>query len=265
MTKTVKNGGLRNSLVTTHYPQLATPNSVASGRCWSLLGGVRTILPWVLLFAVAAGAQERVLQADDFTGDLSQWAVEQQPGGTVRVEHGRLVIADAAGCTVWFRPRLTAPVVITYEAKLSPASRVSDLNCFWMAREAAHSDEPPYARAHARDGRFAAYDSLLTYYVGYGGNTNSTTRFRRYDGQGARPLRAEHDLRDPRFLLIAGHTYRITLTVTAGGHVQFLRDGEVVFDFHDPQPLTSGWFAFRTVHSQMEVAHFRVSRPVENH
>ena len=35
--------------------------------------------------------------------------------------------------------------------------------------------------------RSATYDTLRTYYVGYGGNANTTTRFRRYDGTGARP------------------------------------------------------------------------------
>ena len=223
---------------------------------------MKGVLCFLLLGAAALAADsERVLHEDSFTGDLSQWAVEQQPGGTVKTADGRLLVEDAAGCTVWFRERLTAPVVITYEARMSPAGRVSDLNCFWMASEPAHPGEPPYSLRHARDGRFAAYDSLRTYYVGYGGNTNSTTRFRRYDGQGARPLRPEHNLNNPKFLLIPGHLYKIKLVVTAAGRVRYLRDGEVVFDFLDPEPLRSGWFGFRTVRSRMEISRFRVSRP----
>jgi len=115
------------------------------------------------------------------------------------------------------------------------------------------------AEGHMRDGRFKTYDTLRTYYVGYGGNTNSTTRFRRYDGTGARPLLPSHDLTAPEYLLQPDHVYHITLTAAADGRVQFIRDGSVVFEFVDPEPLKSGWFGFRTVHSRMEVSNFRVS------
>jgi hypothetical protein len=203
--------------------------------------------------AATAGTQ---LYADDFRSNLSQWVVEQQPGGNVTVRDGKLVIEDAGGCTVWFRSKLEAPVVITCVATVSSASRVSDLNFFWMATDPQRPDDL-FAAGHHRDGKFATYDALRTYYVGYGGNDNTTTRFRRYDGTGARPLLPEHDLHAPEFLLEADHVYRITL-VAAFGRVQFLRDGDVVFDFRDPEPLVAGWFGFRTVHSRMEVSSFQV-------
>jgi hypothetical protein len=224
---------------------------------------MRWAIRFLALGAFAAGpvaAAERVIAADDFGHGLDQWVVEQQPGGSVTVSEGRLIIADRDGCTVWFRQRLTAPVVITYEAKMSSAHRVSDLNCFWMATDPARPDDL-FAAGHARDGRFTSYDGLRTYYVGYGGNANSTTRFRRYDGTGARPLQPQHDLGARKFLLVPDHVYHLKLVVTAGGRVQYLRDGEIVFDFQDPAPLTSGWFGFRTVQSKMELSHFRVVRP----
>jgi len=202
----------------------------------------------------------RVLHTDDFRSGLSQWVVEQQPGGTVTTADGRLIIADAGGCTVWFRPPLSAPVVITYTVKMSSAARVSDLNCFWMASDPARPDDL-FAAGHARTGKFATYDTLCTYYVGYGGNANTTTRFRRYDGTGARPLAPEHDLGAPEFLLQPDRVYHITLIATADGRVQYVRDGTVIFDVRDPQPLTRGWFGFRTVQSRMEVSDFRVSEP----
>ncbi|MEY3774503.1 MAG: hypothetical protein RLZZ129_1283 [Verrucomicrobiota bacterium] len=224
---------------------------------------------WILLLALVpwlqatepAASPGQVLHAEDFTS-LDNWAVEQQPGGTVTLADGKLIIADAAGCTVWFRHRLEAPVVITYTVTMSSASRVSDLNCFWMASDPARPDDV-FAAGHTRDGRFATYDKLRTYYVGYGGNTNTTTRFRRYDGTGARPLAPEHDLGAPEFLLEPDRAYRIKLIATAEGRAQYLRDGELIFDFTDPEPLTRGWFGFRTVHSRMEVQDFRVVRPTE--
>ena len=202
----------------------------------------------------------RALYTDDFNHGLGQWVVEQRPGGSVTATESKMLIDDQDGCTVWFRLPLDAPVVISYEATMSSASRVSDLNCFWMASDPAHPDDlfPP---GRTRDGLFAKYDSLRTYYVGYGGNANTTTRFRRYDGTGARPLLPEHDLHGAEFLLKAGHAYQITLVALSDGHVQFIRDGIVLFDVRDSAPLTRGWFGFRTVHSRIELRNFRVSPP----
>lgn len=215
------------------------------------------LLPAALLTAEPAGGPGALLHADDFRHGLANWVIEQQPGGTVTAENGRLVINDAGGCTVWLRPRLAAPVLITYTARMSALARVSDLNCFWMASDPARPDDL-LAAGHARDGRFASYDSLRLYYVGYGGNNNTTTRFRRYDGRGARPLLPEHDLSAPEFLLKPDHAYRITVVAGADGRVQFSRDGTVVFDWPDPAPLRSGWFGFRTVQSRMEISDFQV-------
>ena len=237
----------------------------ASGRRWRgiLKPSVRC---GILVIAVtAAGCAPRTagdppLFTDDFEHGLRQWVVEQQPGGTVTAHEGRLVIKDRGGCTVWFRAPLEAPVVIRYEATISSASRVSDLNCFWMASDPANPGDI-FAARPVRDGRFSTYDRLKAYYVGYGGNENTTTRFRRYDGTGARPLDPRHNLRAAEFLLRPDHEYHLALVATREGLVQFIRDGQVVFEVRDPAPFTRGWFGFRTLHSEMELRHFRVERP----
>lgn len=191
----------------------------------------------------------------------SPWVVEQMPGGTVTERGGTLVVEDLAGCTVWLRQKLTAPVEISYEVTVvsrgGPHDRVSDVNCFWMAQDPAAPDRCPFAPGHTRSGKFSDYDSLLTYYVGMGGNYNTTTRFRRYDGTVARPLRPEHDLGAPRFLLQPNHAYRIKL-VARDGIAEFWRDDEKLFSFRDPAPLMSGWFALRTVKSHLELRHLQV-------
>ena len=215
----------------------------------------------VLCAALAAAlcAAAAALFHDDFAGDFRQWATEQMPGGTVAVRDGSLVIEDAAGCTVWFREQLTAPVEINYDitpvAKGALHDRVSDVNCFWMARDPKSAAMPA-----GRSGKFSDYDSLFTYYVGMGGNDNTTTRFRRYDGTAARPLLPEHDLRDKKFLLEPNRTYHIRL-VARDGVAEYWRDGEKLFSFRDPAPLTSGWFAIRTVRSHLVIGNFRVTRP----
>ncbi len=193
----------------------------------------------------------------------AEWKIEQVAPGTATQRAGELVIQDTGGCTAWWSERLVAPVEITYEATLVMAGgktdRLSDLNCFWMAQD-PRSAAAPFAAGQARTGKFSDYDSLLTYYVGYGGNNNATTRFRRYDGTAARPLLPEHDLSEPKFLLEPNRTYRIRL-VARDGKAEFYRDGELIFSFTDPAPLTAGWFAIRTVRSHLVVKYLKIGRP----
>jgi len=211
---------------------------------------------------LALGLSSLLPAADSPTADLKAWAVEQMPGGTVITKDGALVIQDARGSTVWFREKLTAPVEISYDVTVvsqgGPHDRVSDLNCFWMANDPRSADAP-FSPGQTRSGKFSDYDSLHTYYVGYGGNNNSTTRFRRYDGTAERPLLPEHDLGDQQFLLKGNHTYHIRL-VAREGVAEFWRDGERIFQFRDPSPLAGGWFAIRTVRSHLVVTNLMIKR-----
>ena len=197
---------------------------------------------------------------DDFRSGLGKWRIEQQPGGTVEAKDGVLVIEDKAGCTVWLAEPLRAPVRIRYAAKVTGGERVSDLNCFWMATD-PRVPADFFAPESGRDGRFTTYDGLKTYYVGCGGNGNKTTRFRRYDGAGARPLLPGHDRPEPEALLEDGREYRIEITVTADGKTTWARDGVVWFTHQDPEPLLEGWFGFRTVWSRIEIRDFVVEKP----
>lgn len=211
----------------------------------------------LLTLAASMSAEPTVTTATFAAGNLQQWVVEQQPGGNVVMEDGALVITDQGGCTVWWKEPITAPVRIRYQVTMSSAGRVSDMNCFWMATDPDHPDDL-FKAGHGRTGKFATYDQLRLYYVGYGGNTNSTTRFRRYDGTGARPLEEQNDLQTPEYLLIPDHTYTIELAVTADGHVSYTRDGEVIYAIDDAEPLLRGWFGFRTVNSTTRVTAFEI-------
>jgi len=229
----------------------------------TLLCFVCGFLPVKLVVAAAATSVQpsTELFRDEFDHGLAQWTSEQVSGGSVATREGALVIEDVGGSTVWFRRRLIAPVEISYDAEVvvagGPHDRLSDLNCFWMAQDPG---KPDNAAPAGRSGRFPDYDSLLTYYVGYGGNENTTTRFRRYDGTAARPLLPAHDLRAPEFLLQPNHVYHVRIVVR-DGTTEFWRDGVRIFSFIDPSPLTSGYFAFRTVRSHLAIRHFVVARP----
>lgn len=205
--------------------------------------------------------QDNFDSAADFS---TRWAVERENNeGTVEVRDRRLVIDVPRGCSVWFRTELTGPVLIEYDAtavsKGGKNDRVSDLNCFWMARDPAR----PGGRlldGTLRGGAFAEYDTLCAYYVGLGGNANTTARFRRYIGKkGDRPLLPEHDLRATEFLLRPNIRQRVRL-VSCDNLVQFWRDDRRLFELKDDAPYTSGWFALRTVTSHLHIEKFRVYR-----
>jgi hypothetical protein len=199
-----------------------------------------------------------LLASDDFDKGMEGWRTESEPGGKVEARGAALDIDVPGGCSVWFAKELEGAVLIVFEATVVSAGgandRVSDLNCFWMATD---ERSPSDIFATPRGGKFADYDQLRCYYVGLGGNTNSTTRFRRYIGEsGNRPLLPQHDLTAKEFLLVPNARQTIQLLV-AGRTIGYYRDGRQLFAFDDPAPYTRGWFAFRTVHSHIRILAFR--------
>ena len=204
-----------------------------------------------------------LLAGDDFEQGLQQWRPELEKGGTITGQGGKLDLDVAGGCTLWLKEALTGPVLIEYEATEvqagGPHDRVSDLNCFWMARDARSPDD---LFATSRSGAFGDYDFLRCYYVGVGGNSNTTTRFRRYIGEkGNRPLLPEHDLSAPEYLLKPIVAQQIQI-ISFDHVIAFYRDGRRLFAYDDPKPYTSGWFGFRTVDNHLTIRHFRVYRLV---
>jgi hypothetical protein len=210
----------------------------------------------------------KLLYADDFRTGLANWQVEMEKPGTVSAKDGILDIDVPAGVTVWFRPQLDGPVMISYDATVisadGPNDRVSDLNSFWMATD---SIAPGDLFAHPRSGAFATYNSLHTYYVGLGGNSNKTTRFRRYIGDEVdRPLLPENDLSaadHPDKMIVPNKSQTVRL-IADGKLIQYYRDDERIFQFIDPQPYLKGWFAIRTTKNHMQVRNLRIVQLIPN-
>jgi Domain of unknown function (DUF6250) len=201
-----------------------------------------------------------VIGEDDFDSGLSQWIVELEQGGSVMAERGALEIDVPAGATLWFKQELNSPVAITFEATAvdaeGPNDRVSDINTFWMARN--RDGAAPFKQR--RSGAFAEYNDLLTYYVGLGGNWNTTTRFRRYIGHAElRPLLPEHDLSSPDALITANQKQTIVL-VANENRIEYWRDGVRLLQYDDPAPYTRGWFAIRTTRSHLRIEQLRIHR-----
>lgn len=193
----------------------------------------------------------------------AQWRVEAEPGARVTMRRGVIDIDAADGVTLWYRRLLSGPVAIDYDVMAVQAGgrhdAVSDVNAFWMARDPQVPDGSVLARP--RGGVFARYDDLQTYYVGIGGNRNTTTRMRRYVGRaGERPLLPEHDRSDAAALLVPNRWMHIRL-IARGSAVAVERDGRRLFTLDDATPYRSGWFAIRTTRSHLRVRNVRITTP----
>jgi rhamnogalacturonan endolyase len=220
----------------------------------------------ILLIALCGSAQAddcaawgrpgAVLFQDDFSKPLSGWVAEyaRKPGNVVESRDGRLVMDVDGGATVWLDRPLYGNVLISFTRRVlvdgGKNDRLSDLNVFWMARD------PRRADLFTRSGKFEDYDDLSLYYVGIGGNRNTTTRLRRYGG-GHRELVAEYT--DGAHLLEPDHDYRIEIAVYEGC-TRVRVDGNTWFTYRDPHPLTSGRFGLRTTWSRQAVDDLKIQR-----
>ncbi|MGC5797280.1 DUF6250 domain-containing protein [Sphingomonas sp. NFX23] len=210
---------------------------------------------------IAAGILASVPSMSIARQPLADWVVEaEDPAARVTERGGIIDIDTAKGLTLWWRKPVAAPVVIRFEAMAvsegGANDKTSDLNAFWMA----HEDDGGSVFTHRRSGAFADYDSLRTYYVGIGGNRNTTARFRRYVGRvGDRPLLPQHDRRDIADMLQPNRWTTIRL-IADGWTVAVERDGRRVFTLDDPAPYASGQFGLRTTWSHLRIRHLSITR-----
>ena len=181
------------------------------------------------------------------------WRVEAEKGGYVKWLGDSVADIHApGGLTLWNTQKMQGNVVIEYDARIVSDERVSDLNCFWMASGGAKS------------GRFVDYYAQTMYYMGYGGNYNKTTRFRRYNGDARGIEQLEYrpailrEYTDEAHMIKPDHWYHIRLEQIEG-RVKYIIDGECLVDFIDLHPLTEGYFGFRTTlaHAQLKGFSYR--------
>lgn len=193
------------------------------------------------------------------------WKVESEsPDYEVSFSGDTCEILSPKGLTLWRKEKMCGNVVIEYDACVvdegKPGDRLSDLNCFWMASDPQAKNI--WQRMDWRKGEFLKCYSLQLYYLGYGGNYNSTTRFRRYDGNQAGVTDAAQrpgilkEYTDKEHLLVPNKWYHVKL-VNKGDRVQYYIDGKRLVDYCDPNPLREGWFGFRTTLSRTRIANFR--------
>lgn len=195
---------------------------------------------------------KKLIFHDDFSQplDTSIWKIEKsnKPGDAVYTYNGKLILDTYNGVTVWLRKELRGNILIDYKRKVimngMKNDRLSDLNQFWM------TTDPHNSNLFTRKGGFKEYDSLCMYYVGMGGNYNSTTRFRKYDGKGEKSIIAEYN--DSLHLLQPNTEYHIQISMY-NGEITFTVNGIVYFHYTDKDPLTHGCFGIRSTRSRQEI------------
>lgn len=215
-----------------------------------------------LISLKAQNNQASGLNAREFN---KYWKVESEsPDFKVTFRGDTAEIVSPKGLTLWRKEKMSGKVTIEYDACVvneTKEDRLSDLNCFWMASDPKYPDNL-WKREKWRNGIFLNCYSLQLYYLGYGGNHNSTTRFRRYDGNEtgitdpqARPAILK-EYTDAEHLLKANHWYHIKIT-NENNRVSYYIDGKRLVDFRDAEPLTEGWFGFRSTLSRTRITNFR--------
>ena len=226
------------------------------------------LLPYLLLMGVTTLTAQSGLNKQQFN---KYWTVESESKDyRVTFRGDTCELLAPKGLTLWRKQAMTTDMVVEYDAQVvdegQPGDRVSDLNAFWLASDPQHKDI--WSRQQWRQGIFVRCYTLQMYYLGYGGNYNSTTRFRRYDGDergvdsvAYRPAILK-EYTDGDHLLKANHWYHVKIEST-GGRTRFYMDGQLLVDYLDPTPLRRGWFGFRTTLSRTRITNFQI-KAVDN-
>jgi Domain of unknown function (DUF6250) len=207
--------------------------------------------------AQKANKPKHLLFEDTFSTvlDTTKWFIElmPKPNNAVYIKNDKLVLDVANGATVWLKMALKDKWVIEFDRTIpidtGKNDRLSDFNVFWQATD------PHSGALMGRNPAFENYDSLSLYYIGFGGNTNTTTRFRKYQGTGEKTIVQEYT--DKNHLLEANKTYycRIVFRKT---HMWFYINDALFFYFKDKKSLKNGYFGFRTTQSRHIIDNFKV-------
>ena len=199
---------------------------------------------------------KKLIFEDNFSASTisDQWIIEEneKKPGAAMITDGQLQFDTEGGITLWYRQKLSGNLLIEYDRVVvmegGSNDRLSDLNQFWMASD-------PSGKMFQRKGGFREYDSLQMYYVGMGGNYNTTTRMRRYDGKGE--LKILGEFTDSTHLLKGNQVYHITIMIK-NGLSKFMVNGVEYFSFKDDKPFSEGWFAIRSTKSRQRVDNFKI-------
>ncbi len=197
----------------------------------------------------------------------SKWIVEDQSKEfDLTISNDTMDVIARRGMTIWYNKKLKGEYKISYRAMFPTGGefdRVSDLNCFWGASDPT-SPNDMFEGAAPRDGDFSRYSQLDLFYVGYGGNKNRTTRFRRYYGEYVikdpaknRPVIQEY--LEPENRLKPETWIQIEITVK-DGRTTYSADGKELFNHPLQKGQDKGYFGIRLVRNHAIFTDFSVEK-----
>lgn len=202
------------------------------------------------------------------TGSLSKWIPEDSSGKLkLTLKDGVVDIVSPDGLTLWYDEKLTGDYEISYSIQVvmenGKYDRLSDMNCFWGAKDPQHLDDI-YARSKWRHGIFKNYNSMNLFYVGQGGNENGTTRFRQYHGEfygvdnsKIKPVLGEY--KDEAHLLKPNRWFDITIRASKGT-TSYSCDGVEFFKKTVKEGETDGYFAIRLWKNHVRMTNFTIRK-----
>lgn len=197
-----------------------------------------------------------------------QWVIEDHSKKAEIIKKGDfLEIISPDGLTLWSKEYLSGDYEITYDIKMimqnGPYDRLSDMNCFWGAKDPLFPNDL-FVRSEWRDGAFKHYNTLNLFYVGYGGNENTTTRFRQYFGgkydmedSRLKPLIKEY--KDSKHLLIPDLWYHICIRVEKSVTTYSVND-EKLFELVIKDKDGDGYFGLRLLTNHVVFGNFKVKK-----
>ncbi len=229
------------------------PNRLRMATC-----RMRTIMVPLIVF-LYVGLLLPASSQTVFREELSanDWVAEFESPSTssLLVTRDMIEVNASAGATVWYKKKLSANLIITYNIAMIDSGgrndRVSDLNAFWMA------SDPVRDTPFKRNGKFSSYDDLNLYYAGVGGHDNTTTRFRRYRHGTDKSVLQEYT--DKEHLLEGNKPYSVKIMVR-DRRTSFSINGVQYFEYDDTVPLKEGYFAFRTTKSRQRITNFNIEQ-----
>ncbi len=210
----------------------------------------------VLFAAASCGESNKALELELLSpgeGEHANWVAEDHSKKmTAVVEDGSMEIVTPKGLTLWYDEPLEGDYQISYSVKFimegGEFDRLSDLNCFWAASDPEFPKDI-YERSIWRNGEFEKYNTLNLFYVGYGGNHNSTTRFREYRAEfkdqgrdAVKPVLKEYN--NPENRLKPNEWMSVVITVK-DGRTSYSMNGVELFSMDIAEGRGDGYFGLR--------------------
>ncbi len=217
--------------------------------------------------------QVETVHEDDFSCETGDWVAEG--GAEVSLRDGRLFM-DATGgdpssavagtategerpfLTLWCGKEFEGDGVIEFAARVEPGEGSTNINFFVYGTNPDGSSV--LETTEGRTGEYPEYHRLNNYIY----------TFLNSDEHGSPQLRVRFR-KDPGFNLLKevwreplqkGRDYRFAIAVQ-GPRMRYYVDGDLLVDYEDTDsPHRRGHHAFRTWHSHISAAYFRVSRIV---